>query len=67
MADHAGLKVQFLFDFGSPNAYLAAKVIPDVEKRTGVRFEYVPALLGGRRRHSRTGRTARLRGRQRCR
>ncbi len=47
MADHAGLKVQFLFDFGSPNAYLAAKVIPDVEKRTGVRFEYVPALLGG--------------------
>ena len=47
MADHAGLKVQFLFDFGSPNAYLAAKIIPDVEKRTGVRFEYVPALLGG--------------------
>ena len=47
MADHAGLKVQFLFDFGSPNAYLAAKVIPDVEKRTGVRFEYVPVLLGG--------------------
>jgi 2-hydroxychromene-2-carboxylate isomerase len=47
MADHAGLRVQFLFDFGSPNAYLAAKVIPDVEKRTGVRFEYVPALLGG--------------------
>ena len=47
MADHAGLKVQFLFDFGSPNAYLAAKIIPDVEKRTGVRFDYVPALLGG--------------------
>jgi len=47
MANHAGLKVQFLFDFGSPNAYLAAKIIPDVEKRTGVRFEYVPALLGG--------------------
>jgi 2-hydroxychromene-2-carboxylate isomerase len=47
MADHTGLKAQFLFDFGSPNAYLAAKIIPDVEKRTGVRFEYVPALLGG--------------------
>lgn len=47
MADHAGLRVQFLFDFGSPNAYLAAKIIPDVEKRTGVRFDYVPALLGG--------------------
>ena len=40
-------RVQFLFDFGSPNAYLAHKVIPDVEKRTGARFEYVPILLGG--------------------
>jgi 2-hydroxychromene-2-carboxylate isomerase len=47
MADQAGLRVQFLFDFGSPNAYLAAKVIPDVEKRTGIGFEYVPVLLGG--------------------
>ena len=47
MAADAGLKVQFLFDFGSPNAYLAAKVIPEVEKRTGVKFEYVPVLLGG--------------------
>jgi 2-hydroxychromene-2-carboxylate isomerase len=47
MADHAGLRVQFLFDFGSPNAYLAAKVIPEVEKRTAVSFEYVPVLLGG--------------------
>jgi len=46
MADDA-LRVQFLFDFGSPNAYLAAKVIPEVEKRTGVTFEYVPVLLGG--------------------
>ena len=40
-------KVQFMFDFGSPNAYLAELVIPDVERRTGVKFEYVPALLGG--------------------
>ena len=39
--------VQFLFDFGSPNAYLAHKVIPDIEKRTGAKFEYVPVLLGG--------------------
>lgn len=39
--------VQFLFDFGSPNAYLCHKVIPDIEARTGVRFEYVPILLGG--------------------
>ncbi len=41
------LKVEFQFDFGSPNAYLAELVIPDIEKRTGVKFEYVPVLLGG--------------------
>lgn len=41
------VKVQFLFDFGSPNAYLSHKVIPDIEQRTGVTFEYVPVLLGG--------------------
>ena len=39
--------VQFLFDFGSPNAYLCHKVIPEIEARTGARFEYVPVLLGG--------------------
>ena len=39
--------VEFLFDFGSPNAYLAHKVIPAIEARTGVRFAYVPVLLGG--------------------
>lgn len=39
--------VRFLFDFGSPNAYLAHKVIPQIERRTGVRFQYVPVLLGG--------------------
>ena len=39
--------VTFYFDFGSPNAYLAHKVIPDIERRTGARFVYVPALLGG--------------------
>jgi 2-hydroxychromene-2-carboxylate isomerase len=40
-------KVEFHFDFGSPNAYLAHLVIPQIERRTGVRFEYVPVLLGG--------------------
>ena len=40
-------KVEFLFDFGSPNAYFAHKVIPDIEKRTGATFDYVPVLLGG--------------------
>ena len=41
------LKVEFLFDFGSPNAYLAELVLPGIERRTGVKFEYVPVLLGG--------------------
>jgi 2-hydroxychromene-2-carboxylate isomerase len=40
-------EVVFYFDFGSPNAYLAHKVIPEIERRTGARFRYVPALLGG--------------------
>lgn len=39
--------LEFHFDFGSPNAYLCHKVLPQVERRTGVRFEYVPVLLGG--------------------
>jgi 2-hydroxychromene-2-carboxylate isomerase len=41
------LKVEFHFDFGSPNAYLASRLIPDIEKRTGAKFDYVPVLLGG--------------------
>lgn len=38
---------EFLFDFGSPNAYLCHKVLPAIEQRTGTRFAYVPVLLGG--------------------
>ena len=38
---------EFHFDFGSPNAYLAHRVIPTIEQRTGARFRYVPVLLGG--------------------
>jgi 2-hydroxychromene-2-carboxylate isomerase len=41
------LKVEFHFDFGSPNAYLAELALPAIEKRTGVKFDYVPVLLGG--------------------
>ena len=47
MSDAGALKVQFQFDFGSPNAYLAARVIPDIERRTSTKFDYVPVLLGG--------------------
>jgi 2-hydroxychromene-2-carboxylate isomerase len=39
--------VEFHFDFGSPNAYLSHLVIPDIERRAGAKFEYVPILLGG--------------------
>ena len=41
------LKVEFQFDFGSPNAYLAELALAGIERRTGVKFEYVPVLLGG--------------------
>jgi 2-hydroxychromene-2-carboxylate isomerase len=41
------MQVEFHFDFGSPNAYLAHRVIPAIEGRTGARFRYVPVLLGG--------------------
>ena len=40
-------QVEFHFDFGSPNAYLSHLVIPAIEARTGVKFSYVPILLGG--------------------
>lgn len=39
--------VEFHFDFGSPNAYLSHLVVPAIERRTGVPFDYVPVLLGG--------------------
>jgi 2-hydroxychromene-2-carboxylate isomerase len=41
------VQAEFLFDFGSPNAYLSHLLIPGVEQRTGARFKYVPILLGG--------------------
>ena len=41
------LNPQFMFDFGSPNAFLSHEAIPAIEKRTGAKFEYVPILLGG--------------------
>ena len=39
--------LEFLFDFGSPNAYLCHKVLPALAARTGARTEAVPVLLGG--------------------
>jgi 2-hydroxychromene-2-carboxylate isomerase len=40
-------KIEFHFDFGSPNAYLSHLVVPDIARRTGATFVYVPILLGG--------------------
>jgi len=40
-------KVEFHFDFGSPNAYFAHAIIPAIETRRGATFNYVPVLLGG--------------------
>ena len=40
-------RLEFYFDFGSPNAYLAHLVIPAIEARIGAAFSYVPILLGG--------------------
>lgn len=41
------ITVEFRFDFGSQNAYLSHLVIPAIEARSGVKFNYVPVLLGG--------------------
>ena len=41
------MKVDFIFDIASPNAYFCHQLIPGFEERTGVKFNYVPCLLGG--------------------
>ena len=41
------VNVEFHFDFGSPNTYYCHQVIPEIEARTGSKFEYLPILLGG--------------------
>ena len=40
-------KIDFYFDFASPNAYLSHKVIKNIKDRTGVEVNYIPVLLGG--------------------
>ena len=39
--------IDFIFDFGSPNAYLAGKVLPGIADRTGAQVRRIPCLLGG--------------------
>jgi 2-hydroxychromene-2-carboxylate isomerase len=39
--------IDFIFDFGSPNAYLAWKILPGIAARTGAQVNLIPCLLGG--------------------
>ena len=41
------MKIEFIFDFASPNVYLANKVLPEFIKKHNVSFEYKVCLLGG--------------------
>ena len=41
------MDIDFIFDIGSPNAYLAHKVLPQICTRTGARVVIRPCLLGG--------------------
>lgn len=40
-------EVDFIFDFGSPNSYLAHRLMPGIAARTGAKVNYTPCLLGG--------------------
>ncbi|NRA29831.1 MAG: 2-hydroxychromene-2-carboxylate isomerase [Parvularculaceae bacterium] len=39
--------VEFLFDFGSPNAYFSWRVLPQIAERAGATIVPTPVLLGG--------------------
>ncbi|WP_170167130.1 2-hydroxychromene-2-carboxylate isomerase [Paracoccus methylarcula] len=40
-------EIEFHFDFGSPNAYLAYQLLPGIAERHGATIRHVPVLLGG--------------------
>jgi 2-hydroxychromene-2-carboxylate isomerase len=40
-------RLEFIFDFGSPNAYLAYRALPPILARTGAELVITPCLLGG--------------------
>jgi 2-hydroxychromene-2-carboxylate isomerase len=40
-------KLEFYYDFGSPNCYLAWRVLPEIVARTGAELVHFPVLLGG--------------------
>jgi 2-hydroxychromene-2-carboxylate isomerase len=39
--------IEFAFDFASPNAYFARRVLPGIATRTGAEVKLLPCLLGG--------------------
>jgi 2-hydroxychromene-2-carboxylate isomerase len=39
--------IDFIFDFGSPNAYLAWKVLPGIAAHSNAQINLIPCLLGG--------------------
>jgi 2-hydroxychromene-2-carboxylate isomerase len=39
--------IEYIFDFGAPNGYLAWYPLKDIAARTGARLEVTPVFLGG--------------------
>lgn len=39
--------IEFIFDFASPNAYMAYRALPPILERTGAKLDINPCLLGG--------------------
>lgn len=39
--------IDYIFDFGSPNAYLAYRALPGVLERSDAQLNLIPCLLGG--------------------
>jgi len=39
--------IDFIFDFGSPNAYFANQVLPSIAAKHDASINYIPCLLGG--------------------
>ena len=40
-------EIEYYYDFGSPNAYIAHKMLPGIAAKHGATLTYRPALLGG--------------------
>lgn len=47
MTQKSSKLLELIFDFGSPNAYLCMKALPELLERTGADLIVTPCLLGG--------------------